>query len=304
MHPERVPYPLHPGESHPPPGPVLAGSPRLRSPPPSPAMVRPAEPGPREGTRAAPLTVAGGARGPARRPLPPPRAMAAEGQLLLPPRRSLPWAGAGPTAAVQNHRPPAPPPANKSGELPAGAPIGTHPRAWLEDAAASAAERRGEGAGGAVRAPIRRRLTAPPTAPALLKGAAVATHAPGPPRGSPGRPDPLSPPLHFDTPLPPPCLPLGRLAFLREAPPVSHSPFKSPRRGSRRASIGAIKGGRRGGRGDSGGRGAAEAPAPAPGAAMDFNVKKLASDAGVFFSRAMQVRRAGPQRVAVVTAPA
>lgn len=80
----------------------------VSAPPPSPAMVRPAEPGPREGTRAAPLTVAGGARGPARRPLPPPRAMAAEGQRLLPPRRSLPWAGAGPTAAVQNHRPPAP----------------------------------------------------------------------------------------------------------------------------------------------------------------------------------------------------
>lgn len=37
MHPERVPYPLHPGESHPPPGPVLAGSPRLRSPPPLPS---------------------------------------------------------------------------------------------------------------------------------------------------------------------------------------------------------------------------------------------------------------------------
>lgn len=219
---------FHPGGSHPP-------EPRSQ-----PATARPARPS-RRSAGGATHRGGGGTRGPARRPVPVParRAMAAEGQRLLPPRRSLPCAGRD---RPRNHAPAAPP-ANKNGALPPGAPIGTRPRAWLEDAAVSAAERRGEGAGGGDSAHWTAADSSPPPRRPCLKG----------PRTPPAPPPPPALPGEARAPraagrarrCPPAAVPPSRLPRRREVPPVRHGPFKRPRRGSRRASIVLyIKGGR------------------------------------------------------------
>lgn len=102
-----------------------------------------------------------------------------------------------------------------------------------------------------------RALTAPSASAPALKGAALAARAP-PAEALPGRTDPVR----------------SRSPFKRRGAGVT-------RRYKRRRSSGAVTAGARCG----GFR-----------PAMEFNVKKLASDAGVFFSRAMQVRRGGSPR--------